>query len=335
MSDGDNATPRPSRTARRRIRRTTNGLPDPGSLRQAPRRGNAKMRHLPDDSPVAEPTGSHADGVTVADLIAKVAGTGFTPDAAPARSPTPEKASDPGTRTTEPEPAYVFEPEPEPSMSTTDPEPEPHARTRTPAAGLRPPARARSDGHHRRGAHRPEARSRRRFPGALDASRRAFPDVRPRTARGPFAEPIDAPARTAVTPRPKPTTPAPTCCQPCRSMNTTRPRSGRHGASGRVPPDEHDPDETTVIEGHTAAAQPPGDSAAGRAAAAMLAVAHPGADRRGLAVAVLEEQQPQQGRGAGPQLARHPRPQRPVRRRELPDHRHRQPVRREQRHGRR
>ena len=38
-----------------------------------------------------------------------------------------------------------------------------------------------------------------------------------------------------------------------------------------------------------------------------------GADRWGVAVAVVEEQHAQQGLRAGPRLARHPRPQRPVR----------------------
>ena len=60
-----------------------------------------------------------------------------------------------------------------------------------------------------------------------------------------------------------------------------------------------------------------------------------GDDRRGVAVAVREEQHAQPGLGAGPELARHPRPQRTVRRRELPDRRRRQPLRRERRHGRR
>ncbi len=59
-----------------------------------------------------------------------------------------------------------------------------------------------------------------------------------------------------------------------------------------------------------------------------------GADRRCVAVAIGEEQHAQQGLGAGPGLARHRRPERTVRRRELPHRRGGQPVRREQRHGR-
>ena len=72
---------------------------------------------------------------------------------------------------------------------------------------------------------------------------------------------------------------------------------------------------------------------AGRGAAAAAGGARAGADRRGLAVEHLEEQPAEHDLGAGPRLARHRRPQRPVRRRELPDRRRRQPARRERRHG--
>src|SRR5207302_10351071 len=58
-----------------------------------------------------------------------------------------------------------------------------------------------------------------------------------------------------------------------------------------------------------------------------------GPDGRGLAVAVIEEQHAQQGLRARPQFERHRRPQRAVRRRELPDCRSREPIRRKQRPG--
>ena len=72
----------------------------------------------------------------------------------------------------------------------------------------------------------------------------------------------------------------------------------------------------------------------GRVAAALIAVFALALTGGGMAVAVDEEPQAEQGRRARPELARHPRPQRAVRRRELPDRRRRQPHRREQRHGR-
>nr|MDT0525392.1 hypothetical protein [Streptomyces sp. DSM 41633] len=56
----------------------------------------------PDDSPLDEATGSHADGVTVADLIAKVAGTGFAPTRHRLEPDDPEPEAEP-----EPEPAYA------------------------------------------------------------------------------------------------------------------------------------------------------------------------------------------------------------------------------------
>ena len=93
MSDGDNATP---------------GLPRPSDaggdnhwLTRTPRpsRGAAPWErsagHEPEDES-AEPTGNHTDGVTVADLIAKVTGTephGLAPAIEPKRrraEPEPE-----------------------------------------------------------------------------------------------------------------------------------------------------------------------------------------------------------------------------------------------------
>lgn len=107
MSDGDNATP-----GRRRR------LPDDQSDNQwitrspQPLPGAAPWERQdqpsPDDSAPDEPTGSHSDGVTVADLIAKIAGTGFTPT----------------RHRLEAEPDPAFAPEPVPSY-TRPPVPDP------------------------------------------------------------------------------------------------------------------------------------------------------------------------------------------------------------------
>lgn len=105
MSDGDNATPGRRRRApedssdNQWITRSREPLPGAAPWeRQDP--------PPPDDSPLDEPTGSHADGVTVADLIAKVAGTGYTPSRHRLEpdEPEPELA---------PEPAHAWDPEPE------------------------------------------------------------------------------------------------------------------------------------------------------------------------------------------------------------------------------
>ncbi|WP_454792167.1 LCP family protein [Mycolicibacterium lutetiense] len=116
MSDGSSATPgRRHRSAddssdNQWITRSREPLPGaaPWERQDAP---------LPDDSPLDEPTGSHADGVTVADLIAKVAGTGFTPT---------RHRLEPDDPKPEPEPAHAWDPEPEPEPEPQpEPEPEP------------------------------------------------------------------------------------------------------------------------------------------------------------------------------------------------------------------
>ncbi|MGV0783210.1 LCP family glycopolymer transferase [Mycolicibacterium sp. XJ775] len=118
MSDGDNATPGRRRRApedssdNQWITRSREPLPGAAPWeRQDP--------PSPDDSPLDEPTGSHADGVTVADLIAKVAGTGYAPTRHRLEPDEPEP---------ELEPAHAWDPEPEPDLEPAhawDPEPEP------------------------------------------------------------------------------------------------------------------------------------------------------------------------------------------------------------------
>ncbi|WP_166906511.1 LCP family protein [Mycobacterium sp. DL440] len=116
MSDGSNATPgRRHRSAddssdNQWITRSREPLPG-----AAPWERQDAL--LPDDSPLDEPTGSHAGGVTVADLIAKVAGTGFTPNRHRLAPDDPEPEP-------EPEPAHAWDPEPEPQPEPL-PEPEP------------------------------------------------------------------------------------------------------------------------------------------------------------------------------------------------------------------
>jgi LCP family protein required for cell wall assembly len=109
MSDGDHATPGRRRrspedsSGNQWITRSREPLPGaaPWERQDAP---------SPDHSPLDEPTGSHADGVTVADLIAKVAGTGFTPTRHRLESDDPEPEA-----VLEPQPAYVRPRVPDPT----------------------------------------------------------------------------------------------------------------------------------------------------------------------------------------------------------------------------
>ncbi|MEW2478333.1 LCP family protein [Mycobacterium sp. NPDC049093] len=127
MSDGDNATPGRRRRApedssdNQWITRSREPLPGaaPWERQDAP---------SPDDSPLDEPTGSHADGVTVADLIAKVAGTGYTPSRHRLEpdEPEPEPDQEPA-HAWDPEPEHAWDPEPEPDLEPAhawSPEPE-------------------------------------------------------------------------------------------------------------------------------------------------------------------------------------------------------------------
>jgi LCP family protein required for cell wall assembly len=106
MSDGDNATPGRPRAS------DSNG--DNQWLTRSPRPPRAAApweRHSaaePEDTATPAPTGSHTDGVTVADLIAKV--TGSPPADLPSRHAAPEPEP-------EPEPPVMRPPAPPPQPS--------------------------------------------------------------------------------------------------------------------------------------------------------------------------------------------------------------------------
>lgn len=112
MSDGENATPG------RRRRHAPEGGADNQWITRSPQPlpGAAPWERSdvarPDDLTPDETTGSHADGVTVADLIAKVTGTGG--ETRPRRS----------RHRLEPEPEPAPEPEPEPAPAPQLHEPE-------------------------------------------------------------------------------------------------------------------------------------------------------------------------------------------------------------------
>ena len=240
MSDGDNATPGlPGRRAVATSAATTNGLPEARGHRQAPRRGSAAAIPTPRTPSRPPQTGNHTDGVTVADLIAKVHGAASVPE----------------------------------ELRRPRPEPEPR---------VPPPAPRR---------HRPRRSSRRCGADPEDPDTEVIPVV------AGYAS--EVPDLAALRRRDR--------VQPSRVGRRRSP------AQSEATPG---PAQKTMV--------------AGRVAAALIAVLGAGADRRRLAVAVVEEQHAQQGLRAGPGLARHPRPQRAVRRRELPDRRRRQPIRREQ-----
>lgn len=241
MSDGDNATPGRRRRSpedssdNQWITRSREPLPGaaPWERQDAP---------SPDDSPLDEPTGSHADGVTVADLIAKVAGTGYAPTRHRLEPDEPEPEPDL-------EPAHAWDPEP-------DLEPEAEPEPAYAPAYVRPQVPDPTD-----------VIEAVRIDAELDEPRDS-PEAEeyPEPFEERFEEPFEASAdhreisveNTDVLPAlavyeydvPKP-----------RPPWRVRP----------TPPDEHDPDETTVME----AVRPPINRRvmlAGRAAAAMLAV---------------------------------------------------------------
>ncbi len=124
MSDGDSATPGRPRAS------DSNGANEWLTRSPRPPRAAAPWERRPavepEDSETSPPTGSHTDGVTVADLIAKV--TGSTPADLPSRHAAPEPDPSP-------------EPEPEPAPPPTPPRaaaPPP----RQPAAPPAPPPAA-------------------------------------------------------------------------------------------------------------------------------------------------------------------------------------------------
>lgn len=274
MSDGDNATP-----GRRRhsaddqsdnqwITRSRQPLPGAAPWeRQDP--------PSPDDLPVDEPTGSHADGVTVADLIAKVAGTGFTPSR---HRLEPDDVDDVEPETEpEPEPAYVFEAEPE---FTDEAEPEP-AYLEEPAAEpvyVRPQVPDPTDiieavridpDDEPQDLPEPEE-----YPEHFDDSfEEPFHEPFDHEAlEDSFAEPIGAPSEDSPELR-RETEITDTDVLPALPAvyDYDAPQQRPAWRVRPTPPDEHDPDETTVLE----AVRPPLNRRvmlAGRAAAAMLAV---------------------------------------------------------------
>ncbi|MFV8049295.1 LCP family protein [Mycobacterium sp. 48b] len=287
MSDGDNATPgrrhRSPEDSSDNQWITRSRQPLPGAAPWERQDGPS-----PDDSPLDEPTGSHADGVTVADLIAKVAGTGFTPtrhrlepddvddaeaDAAPEPEPEPE-----------PEPAYVFEAEPEPEFiheaepepayfEEEEPDPEPvYVRPHVPdptdvieAVRIDPEDDEPQD--FGEAEDYPE-----HFDDSFDEPFHESFEHEP--LEDPFAEPIDAPSEDSLEHHEAETDNTDTDVFPALpavyeyETPQQRPTTWR---AGRVPPDEHDPDETTVMD----PVRPPLDRRvilAGRSAAAILAV---------------------------------------------------------------
>ncbi|OBB12194.1 transcriptional regulator [Mycolicibacterium setense] len=205
---------------------------------------------LPDDSAPDEPTGSHADGVTVADLIAKVAGTGFTPSRHRLEPDEPDELEAEPEPEPQPQAHYFPEPEPEPEVEPeAAPEPEPAYAP----AYVRPPV--------------PE-------PTDVIAAVRIEPD-----SDAP-EDPFDAedfpeyedPVEDPLDHHEADTDSTDTDVLPALQVYDYDAPEERPAWRVRpTPPDEHDPDETTVIEG----LRPPINRRvmlAGRAAAAMLAV---------------------------------------------------------------
>ena len=131
MSDGDNATP--GRPPPRRARGTTSHMAYPIAAAEARRRAvGARTRRTTTDAD-ADPTahtpqsGNHTDGVTVADLIAKVSGDTATDERA-ARAEPPQPPTTP--------------PDPEPWPSTPTPGRARIARRRTAQPTSTPPPRS-------------------------------------------------------------------------------------------------------------------------------------------------------------------------------------------------
>ncbi len=267
MSDGNHATPgRRHRSADDSSDNnpwiTRSPQPLPGAApweRQDP--------SSPDDSVLDEPTGSHADGVTVADLIAKVAGTGFTPSRHRLEPDDQEDVEPEPESELDPEPAYAVEPEPEfiheaEPAYLDEPEAEPvYTRPHVPdptdvieAVRIDPDDDEAQDFHDPGEFHEPDGfRESQDFHDAEDYPEH-FDDSFDEPEH-PESENTDTdviPALPAV-------------------YEYEAPQQRPAWRAGRVPPDEHDPDETTVLE----AVRPPLNRRvmlAGRAAAAMLAV---------------------------------------------------------------
>ena len=181
MSDGDNATPGRPRAS------DSNGANQWLSRSPLPPRSPAPWERIPSGEPEADDdtssqTNSHTDGVTVADLIAKV--TGAAPTDLPSRHAAPE-----------PEPA------PTPPRSATPPPRQPPAR---PAA---PPPRQRQPRQLRPTTPRPEDRPdpdteiipvvsyADEIPDLAALRRARLERVAPERVGEPAGEPIDPPKR--------------------------------------------------------------------------------------------------------------------------------------------
>ncbi|MBU9763255.1 LytR family transcriptional regulator [Mycobacterium sp. TNTM28] len=257
MSDADNATPGAAPGRRRRSSAdhsdnqwiTRSARPLPGA---AP--WERQDHPLPDDLAADEPSGSHTDGVTVADLIAKVAGTGFTPRRHRLEPDDVDDLDDLDDVEPEPEPEFIHEAEPDPAyLEGPDAEPvyiRPHVPDPTDvieAVRIAPEDDGPQDFL--------EAED---YPEQFDDSFEAPMDA-------PLGDPLEhADAATENTDTDVlPALPAVYEYDVPKDRPAWRVRP--------VPPDEHDPDETTVME----PVRPPINRRvmlAGRAAAAMLAV---------------------------------------------------------------
>ncbi|MGV0812330.1 LCP family protein [Mycolicibacterium boenickei] len=252
MSDGDNATPGRRRRSlgdssdNQWITRSPQPLPGaaPWERQEPPQ---------PDDSAHDEPTGNHADGVTVADLIAKVAGTGFTPtrhrlEPDEPDDPEPELEPEP-----EPEPAHFAEPAPAPAYTR------PHVPEPTDVIAA---VRVAPD--------TPDADEAEDFPDA-----EMFPD----SFDEPFAESFDESLDDTQHLRAIETDDADTDVLPALPVyeyDMPQPRSSWR--AGQVRPSEHDPEHPDDADGwgENSHEHPPERNhrvmLAGRAIAAMIAV---------------------------------------------------------------
>jgi LCP family protein required for cell wall assembly len=252
MSDGDNATPG-------RRRRSSADQSDSQWITRSPQPlpGAAPWerqdRPLPDDSPADEPTGSHTDGVTVADLIAKVAGTGFTPTRHRLEpdDPVPESARESASISEpEPEPAYLQEPvaEIEPAPVYTRP-PVPDPTDIIEAVRVDPEDDKPQDFH--------------------DAE--MYPESFDEPFDEPFEESFEESFEEPLEHREVDTDDADTDVLPALAVYDYDAPQSPAWRAGRMPPNEHDPEDTDEIEGLR---RPLNRRVmlAGRAIAAMLAV---------------------------------------------------------------
>ncbi|MDH6198827.1 LCP family protein required for cell wall assembly [Mycobacterium frederiksbergense] len=258
MSDGDNATPGrrhrylEDQSDNQWITRSPQPLPGAAPWER-------QDRPLPDDPNTDEPTGSHADGVTVADLIAKIAGTGFTPnrhrldsdDAEPESAYQPEYL---------PEPEFEFESEPEPaSYAEPEPEPEPASYFQEPVAEIEP-----EPAYTRPPVPEPTEviEAIRVDPEADEPQDFDVAEIYPESFDEPFE---DSPEPGEAESDNTDTDVLPALAE--YDVPQQRPALG----AGRVPPNEHDPEETAEIE----AVRPPLNRRvmlAGRTVAALIAV---------------------------------------------------------------